>query len=280
MSALRLPVSGLCPVDSAEKGKPDVLVVKPRWRPGRTPLVSERRRCQPTAGQRVTPDRFSPTTPARISPIDTSFSADTDSPRARMPTAAAPAAPMPVHSAYAGPTSSRPTATLSSPKLISAHAAKPTVGHSLVKWALCFSSTANAVSNRPAITIRTHAMGSPPQQLSAMPTGLPMREGSIEALGNRDEYSPRCGSRFDELVGCRDLSERHDLCDRDPECRLRCGIGEIARRGVLRILWEVVAAEQADRHICEQHGPERKLRPVLRASVSGQDRAVTDNRGV
>src|SRR5215469_11017716 len=159
MSALRLPVSGLCPVDSAEKGKPDVLVVKPRWRPGRTPLVSERRRSQDDAGQRVTPDRFSPTTPARISPIDTSFSADTDSPRARMPTAVAPAAPMPVHSAYAGPTSSRPTARLSSPKLISAHAAKPTVGHSLVKCALCFSSTANAVSNRPAITIRNHAMG-------------------------------------------------------------------------------------------------------------------------
>src|ERR1700730_4764290 len=50
-------------------------------------------------GYGVTPDRLRPTTPDRISPIDTSFVADTTSPRNTMPTVAAPAAPIPVHTA-------------------------------------------------------------------------------------------------------------------------------------------------------------------------------------
>jgi len=49
--------------------------------------------------QGVTPERFSPTMPARTSPIDTILRTDTDSPRTIMPTAAVPAAPIPVHSA-------------------------------------------------------------------------------------------------------------------------------------------------------------------------------------
>ncbi len=84
-------------------------------------------------GQGVTPDRFSPTTPASTSPIDTSLSVETDSPRATMPITAVPTAPMPVQTAYAGPTSSPRRARVSSPKLIRAHAAKPTVGHSRLK---------------------------------------------------------------------------------------------------------------------------------------------------
>ena len=51
----------------------------------------------------VTPDRLSTITPARISPIETSFTADTDSPSSHMPTTAVPAAPSPVHTAYAAP---------------------------------------------------------------------------------------------------------------------------------------------------------------------------------
>ena len=43
---------------------------------------------------------------------------------------------------------------VSSAKLISAHAAKPTVGHSLVIPWLCFSRTAKPVSNSPATTIQ------------------------------------------------------------------------------------------------------------------------------
>ena len=50
-------------------------------------------------GQGVTPERFSPMMPARTSPIDTILRTDTDSPRTIMPTAAVPAAPMPVHNA-------------------------------------------------------------------------------------------------------------------------------------------------------------------------------------
>src|SRR5262249_44873413 len=49
--------------------------------------------------QGVTPDRFSPTMPARTSAIDTILRTDTDSLRKIMPTAAVPAAPMPVHNA-------------------------------------------------------------------------------------------------------------------------------------------------------------------------------------
>src|SRR5260370_31473555 len=47
----------------------------------------------------VTPDRLRPTTPDRISPIDTSFVADTTSPRNTRPTVAPPAAPAPAHPA-------------------------------------------------------------------------------------------------------------------------------------------------------------------------------------
>ena len=47
----------------------------------------------------VTPDRLSPTTPARIRAIETSLIVETASPRKIMPTDAAPAAPIPVHTA-------------------------------------------------------------------------------------------------------------------------------------------------------------------------------------
>ena len=47
----------------------------------------------------VTPDRLSPTTPARIRAMETSLTVETASPRKIIPAAAAPAAPMPVHTA-------------------------------------------------------------------------------------------------------------------------------------------------------------------------------------
>jgi hypothetical protein len=71
-------------------------------------------------------------TPIRISPIEISFTVDTDSPSTAMPTMAVPAAPIPVHTAYAGPTSRCRSATVSRPKLISAQTAKPAVGASRV----------------------------------------------------------------------------------------------------------------------------------------------------
>ena len=45
------------------------------------------------------PDRLSPTTLARIEPVDTRFTAGTASPGNTMPIAGAPAAPIPVHTA-------------------------------------------------------------------------------------------------------------------------------------------------------------------------------------
>ena len=47
----------------------------------------------------VPPDRLSPTTPARISAIETSLATETASPRKIMPTVVAPAAPIPVQTA-------------------------------------------------------------------------------------------------------------------------------------------------------------------------------------
>src|SRR5580693_2854359 len=112
-------------------------------------------------GYGVTPDRLRPTTPDKIRPIDTSFVADTASPRNTMPTVAAPAAPIPVQTAYAGPTSSSRSATVSRPKLISADAANAPVGHGCVSPWLSFRNTANAVSNKPAATRITHAIANP-----------------------------------------------------------------------------------------------------------------------
>src|SRR5579864_128560 len=88
------------------------------------------------AGQEgVTPERFRPMTPARTRPIDTSFRVDTASPRKIIPTLAAPTAPIPVHTAYAAPTSSLRRAAVSSAKLTSAHTANVTVGHSrVIPW--------------------------------------------------------------------------------------------------------------------------------------------------
>jgi membrane-associated protein len=62
-------------------------------------LIEGVRRIRRAAHKGVTPERLRPITPARISPIDTSFTVDTASPRNAMPTTAVPAAPIPVHTA-------------------------------------------------------------------------------------------------------------------------------------------------------------------------------------
>ena len=108
----------------------------------------------------VPPDRLSPMTPARTSPIDTSFRVDTASPRKIMPTVAAPTAPIPVHTAYAAPTSSSRSAIVSSEKLTSAHTAKVTVHHGRVIPWLSFSATANR-SRTARDEFITHAIASP-----------------------------------------------------------------------------------------------------------------------
>jgi membrane-associated protein len=109
----------------------------------------------------VTPERLRPVTPARISAIETSLVVETTSPRKIMPKLAAPAAPMPVQTAYAGPTSRWRSATVSSPKLVRAETANATVGHSAVRPLLILRHTAKAVSNKPAAIIATHAITSP-----------------------------------------------------------------------------------------------------------------------
>jgi hypothetical protein len=90
--------------------------------------------------------------------METSLASEADSPRNQIPTSAVPAAPSPVDTAYAEPTSSFFSAMVSSPKPISAHTAKPTVGHSLVIPWLCFSKTAEPVSNSRATTTKSQAI--------------------------------------------------------------------------------------------------------------------------
>jgi hypothetical protein len=73
-----------------------------------------------------------------------------------------PAAPIPVHTAYAGPTSSFFSDRVNSPKLPSANTAKATVGHSRVKPCDSLRQTAKPVSRSPATTTSSHAIGSGP----------------------------------------------------------------------------------------------------------------------
>ncbi len=108
---------------------------------------------------------------------DTILASVIDSPRAIMPTTAVPAAPMPVHTAYAGPTSRCLSPWLSSAKLISAHTAKPAVGRMRVMPWLCLSRTANPVSKMPAMMTINHAMTPPSPDLSTYRPGYVANPG-------------------------------------------------------------------------------------------------------
>src|SRR3954447_26779327 len=83
--------------------------------------------------------------------MQTIRSAPAGSPRARIPTVAVPAAPIPVHTAYAVPTGRSRRARFKRAKLAIAQTAKSTVGTGLVKPSLASSETANPVSSRPAL---------------------------------------------------------------------------------------------------------------------------------
>src|SRR6478609_4501226 len=90
---------------------------------------------------------------------------------------AVPAAPMPVHTAYAGPTSSFFRDIVSRPKLPSAKAQKAMVGQSRVKPCDSFRQTAKPVSSTPATMTSSHAMSCPPVVPTA--TAVPMPTGGL-----------------------------------------------------------------------------------------------------
>src|SRR5208282_6030969 len=117
--------------------------------PGHRTAVKGQRNARPSRGRR------SATSTASLPPAPRLTVPQTPSVRV------APA-PIPVHTAYAGPTSRFRSAKVSSPKLTSAHAAKPAVGQTRVIPWLCFSSTAKPVSKIPATSTSSQAIALPP----------------------------------------------------------------------------------------------------------------------
>src|SRR5688572_15634454 len=78
--------------------------------------------------------------------------------KSMMPSNTVPTAPMPVHTAYAVPTGRLRIARPSRTMLITIAATVPIDGKTRVKPSVYLSPMAQPISNRPAITSRTHAI--------------------------------------------------------------------------------------------------------------------------
>ena len=70
--------------------------------------------------------------------------------------------------------------------------------------------------------------------------------------------------------------DRHRYC----QGSLACRGGEVGCGLVFGCRWEVVAAEQADREVGEQHWPERDHGAVVAGGVGGDDGVVGGDSGV
>jgi hypothetical protein len=75
-----------------------------------------------------------------------------------IPTIAVPAAPIPVHTAYAVPTGRTLSDQLSSEKLPAAKTKNPKLGHNFVKPLESLSIVAKPTSRKPAVITAIHAM--------------------------------------------------------------------------------------------------------------------------
>src|SRR5579862_4603767 len=123
-----------------------------------SPVALVPRPVRRTPVQCTAPNRLSPITPSTIRPTENSLAADAPSPKNSIPKTTVPAAPIPVHTAYAGPISSRLSASVSRPNEPIANTMKPNVGQSLEKPLLSLRQTANPISSKPAMTTRSHGM--------------------------------------------------------------------------------------------------------------------------
>src|SRR4051794_35288568 len=126
-----------------------------------------------------------------------------------MPITAVPEAPIPVHTAYAGPTSRFRRAIVSKPKLTSAQAAKPVVGQCLVRPWLCLRKTANPVSKTPATTMRNQAIDTTPRNAGSAHLRLTVHGVAVRHWTALCAPPPRVpASRMVRL-----LPPRIDTCD-------------------------------------------------------------------
>src|SRR5579883_1558907 len=94
-----------------------------------SPVALVPRPVRRTPVQCTAPNRLSPITPSTIRPTENSLAADAPSPKNSIPKTTVPAAPIPVHTAYAGPISSRLSASVSRPNEPIANTMKPNVKH-------------------------------------------------------------------------------------------------------------------------------------------------------
>jgi hypothetical protein len=83
---------------------------------------------------------------------------DTGSLKMIMPKIAVPAAPIPVHTAYAVPIGKTLSDQLSKEKLPAAKTIKPRLGHSFVNPFESLSIVAKPTSSRPAVITASHAI--------------------------------------------------------------------------------------------------------------------------
>src|SRR5690606_19008183 len=101
---------------------------------------------------------FSPMMPATITRRHRILAGVAGSPRATMPTMDAPAAPMPVQTAYAVPTGTVFMACAGSAKLAVSVTSVTTLGTTFVQPSVNLRPTAQTISRTPAITSSVHAM--------------------------------------------------------------------------------------------------------------------------
>jgi hypothetical protein len=96
--------------------------------------------------------------PAMMSVRQPMRNASADSPNASMPTIMVPAAPIPVHSAYAVPNGTDLSENASKAKLRTIADNVPTVGQNLVKPSEDLRLSAQATSSKPASRRASHAV--------------------------------------------------------------------------------------------------------------------------
>lgn len=96
------------------------------------------------------PKHFRPMIPSTMSVMQAMRDAERGSPNIAMPKMATPTAPIPVQTAYPVPTGMVLSACANSAKLPTIATSVPTLGQNLVKPAVNFKPTAQAISSNPA----------------------------------------------------------------------------------------------------------------------------------
>jgi hypothetical protein len=99
-------------------------------------------------------------------------------------------------------------------------------------------------------------------------------------LGSARRMNAVSGSGVHAVVGFGDAVEWWRIGDGDRERAVACRRGQVFSGLALGEVREVVAAEQPDREVGEEHRPEREVRPIEAARVGGDDGVGGRDRGV